>query len=375
MDNIDKNNIDKVINYSEKITQGVYNIELLINYAAEQGIEIADLYIQAFTDFKELEKKKSWTPEKEAEFWLVYTKISKLLKPVNVENIKFVENQEKEKEKESFFRRFWFKKPTIAKRVVRSYISITFAFIIITLSLQIYSITGSYLVSKVNETNKALLVLEKEYANLLLMGEDGDRKILMEKEAALIKIEELNNEMEARIGRLQEWIEIFDFNKRTSEKIIDSQSGPPGMFDATDHIQSNIFIIVSAKDNYEILNNTLNAFILPILYGILGALIFTLRSLKTDIQTIKYKIVSNKIKYLLHIAIGALAGLIINLFFTTNNINDEGIVSLSFSPHALSFVAGYSVEIIFNAMDKIINLINNSLARQESREEKINKGN
>jgi len=369
MSNITINNDEDFSNYTEKITKGIYNIELLINYAAEQGIKIRENYIQAFTNFKETEKNKTWTAEKEADFWIVYTKISKHIKPVSVEDIIFVENQENEKE--SYLRKFWFKKPTIAKRIVRTYIATTFIFIIITLGLQIYAITGSYLVRKVVESDKEIVAIEKELQNLILItnANESDHKAVMERENLMNTLEQRINETRARINHLNEWLIMFNvFNENNSESI--SSISTPSL-DESRFFKNNLIITV-AKDNYEILNTVLNAFILPILYGILGALIFTLRSLKTDIQSIKYKIVSNKIKYLLHIAIGALAGLIINLFFRTNSIDDDGIISLSFSPNALSFVAGYSVEIIFNAMDKIIVLINNSLTRQERKEEKIN---
>jgi hypothetical protein len=59
------------------------------------------------------------------------------------------------------------------------------------------------------------------------------------------------------------------------------------------------------------------------------------------------------IKYVLRIHLGALAGLAVGLFFVPEDTT-TAVLPISLSPLALAFLAGYSVEFFFSAMDRFI---------------------
>jgi hypothetical protein len=99
----------------------------------------------------------------------------------------------------------------------------------------------------------------------------------------------------------------------------------------------------------------IQSYILPLLYGLLGAIAYILRSLVKEIKEKSFT-QEMRINYLLRVFLGALAGLAIGWFFG----DIEGRVSAgisSLSPLALAFLAGYSVEVLFSVMDRFIDMI------------------
>ncbi len=93
----------------------------------------------------------------------------------------------------------------------------------------------------------------------------------------------------------------------------------------------------------------LQSYILPLLYGLLGAAIYVLRSLTREIEQVTYTS-SSDIEYGLRLALGALGGLGIGWFLTPEEFS--GIQSIS--PLALSFLTGYHIDLLFSVMDKFI---------------------
>lgn len=91
----------------------------------------------------------------------------------------------------------------------------------------------------------------------------------------------------------------------------------------------------------------LERYILPLLYGLLGAVFFVLRALSKELQDLTY-LPMTEINYRLRIPTGALAGLTISWFFTGDNL------SVGLSGFAMPFLTGYNVELLFVLMDKII---------------------
>ena len=97
-------------------------------------------------------------------------------------------------------------------------------------------------------------------------------------------------------------------------------------------------------------------YLFPLLYGLMGAIAFVLRSLSDRVRTVTY---SRKLNtgYSLRLQLGMLAGLAIGWFFKADGAS--GVASLS--PLALSFVGGYSVELFFFGLDRVINTFTDPL--------------
>jgi len=106
---------------------------------------------------------------------------------------------------------------------------------------------------------------------------------------------------------------------------------------------------VVAKVELELATSFVGGFLLPILYGMLGAIAFILRRLSAD-DYARDTARSLRNRFSLRVPIGALSGLAAGWLIQPSTAG----VAASLSPFALAFVAGYSAELVFTAMDRIV---------------------
>jgi hypothetical protein len=105
----------------------------------------------------------------------------------------------------------------------------------------------------------------------------------------------------------------------------------------------------------------MSAYILPMLYGLVGACAYILRSLSRDIQKITFT-KSSVIEYRLRLPLGMLAGIAVGWFLRPDS---EAADLAGIGPLALAFLAGYSVELVFLAMDRLIGAFGADSKRSE----------
>ena len=119
----------------------------------------------------------------------------------------------------------------------------------------------------------------------------------------------------------------------------------------------------------EFLLDILEIYLLPILYGLLGASVFVLRKIMHGISNATY---SPDRSYLLRLALGTLAGLIIGWFAFL--LPGQSALS-SISPMAMAFLVGYNIEIVFSAMDRGIDYLTKGDKKQKTKGEGGDNGN
>lgn len=96
----------------------------------------------------------------------------------------------------------------------------------------------------------------------------------------------------------------------------------------------------------------LQSYLLPILYGLLGAGTSVLRSLSRRIKNVTYS-EEVGIQHLLSVSLGALAGIVVGWFsFLIGNGTTTFLGSVS--PLAIAFLVGYNIELFFSRMDDAI---------------------
>ncbi|MDD9943628.1 MAG: hypothetical protein OXU20_21480, partial [Myxococcales bacterium] len=105
----------------------------------------------------------------------------------------------------------------------------------------------------------------------------------------------------------------------------------------------------------------MSGYFLPLLYGLLGACAFILRSISRQIRERTFSTTDSVVQYMLRLVLGGLSGIAVGWFLRPDDVGAE-IVS-SISPLALAFVAGYSVELLFTAMDTVIAAFTRSAPR------------
>jgi hypothetical protein len=114
----------------------------------------------------------------------------------------------------------------------------------------------------------------------------------------------------------------------------------------------------------EIVLDFLATYVLPALYGLLGACAFVLRQLSADIAELGF---ANdlRVRYTLRLNIGLLAGLAVGWFISPDQ-NASVIANLS--PLALAFVAGYGSDLLFAVLDRIVNAFSSPPPAQSAQE-------
>ncbi|RXH28940.1 hypothetical protein XH99_14125 [Bradyrhizobium nanningense] len=105
---------------------------------------------------------------------------------------------------------------------------------------------------------------------------------------------------------------------------------------------------IVAQVELDLATSFAGGFLLPLLYGMLGAIAFVLRRLSDE--TLSGVARTLKRRYSLRVPIGALSGLAAGWLLQPAT----GSVTASLSPFALAFVAGYSADLVFAAMDRIV---------------------
>jgi hypothetical protein len=91
-----------------------------------------------------------------------------------------------------------------------------------------------------------------------------------------------------------------------------------------------------------------SAWILPFLSGLLGAAVFLMR----DALDPRTATIGSTLS-IVRLAMGGIAGIIIGWFWTPTNATATGVGVVSSVPFGLAFVTGFSIEILFSALDRV----------------------
>ncbi len=340
----------------------VLRVKELIMYAAETGKEIEGTTRLSILEFsqKVIDKEK-WTTAEEDKFWEATSALSKELYPVTHTTLKAS------------------KKNEYGRRGVYLFVPITALLLVTLFWLQSVWVILNNVTTSIDENIKsrdsADLVLKESEFRVGLLEEKLQRKDLSkEEEGSVLKSIESEktkqseteqikttsiSELKSSTLILEKWV-LFKW-------LLTSARPPsPGLFDGKEEKERKRQEIGTWEEKKaekkEFWDKTLyiwakqviyglSAYVLPLICALLGSCAYILRSMLNKIKNLTYS-KELIIQYLLRLVLGALAGISIGWFFKPESTN-LGLVT-SISPLALAFLAGYSVELLFTAMDKII---------------------
>ncbi|HEY0916393.1 MAG TPA: YtxH domain-containing protein, partial [Solimonas sp.] len=92
------------------------------------------------------------------------------------------------------------------------------------------------------------------------------------------------------------------------------------------------------------------SWILPLLYGSLGAVVFLMR----NTHNVRTPFLDSS-DTLFRIAVGAIAGIVVGWFFSPDS--GSSIREMSVAPLGVAFLAGFSIEALFGLLDRAVNAI------------------
>lgn len=390
------------------IKRSVADAQILVAYLAyEAAIDIDDETVNTFIKAKYLMQQNKWTPEAEAEFLTKYDKMAKIIAPVTIESLRssMPASQISDLSTDK-------KKSSSAEKAVFRYRTGAIISLLVLLVAQIYWIMGAGLREDLKELSekRTQVVLEivrlkklKNYdefsrpdndPEMIRLENDSETQrqlfdsnyellqdwnsvwqaVLLnsvefkeemtpyvrekhEREMSLLEeeIKELKEELE-EIKELREELNEGFFPdekvREEKEKLLaakEKERKYEKLRIERDKAANKLFVSQVAAD-YVL--NALQVYFLPLLYGLLGAATYVLRTLSMEIKTLIYSY-DSEIRFRLRLSLGALGGMAIGWFLKP----DDADALASLSPMAIAFLVGYNVEVLFAVMDKFIEII------------------
>ncbi len=324
--------------------------ELLLAYSAEKGIMLDEEDIKSVIDIKDLIEKDSLTQEATTDFWLSYNIISRKIKPVSISSI--LASKEIKIESPGFISKFLDRRyhSSLAHVAVRRYMVFAVISMIVMLVLQIYALKGTTLLDSIHGWEKRQNEIEERFVELEMMTDDEGSNLSANREQSrlLIEIDELGEKINSSIILLESWLNAGSLfvsdpaeiatkvKTQTTEEIMDSS------------LDRQKILVMQEAINLTLI---LGLYILPLLYGLLGGVVFVLRVLVEEVKELVFSKEST-IKYTLRILLGAIFGLSIGLFWDDVQAQQTGFVA-SLSLLFVAFITGYSVEYLFFLIDRI----------------------
>lgn len=321
------------------LRRAVAEANLLLAYAAENGIEIERKVIETVVG-----AARPAGADSEADiaattrFWEAYGVVARAVHPVTSDSIEatMVRQGRRGITAPLLDRLFGPKLTTHAERSIYRFSIASFLVLVILLAVQMYWVIGNRL-----EAQSAQLVAEAEKLRdrqtvLRKASSNDDDPELMQLEAAG---EQLNLDLAIRVTALEEWNDIW----RALVPGIPQQAGED---DAS--VASPFSTMRKARLEASLAKECVELYLLPLLYGLLGSCLHVLRTLAAGIERRTH--VTGRL-YQVRIYTGGLTGLVIAWFGVGG---DAGSPLASLTPFALAFLAGYSVELLFAFMDRIV---------------------
>jgi len=344
------------------LENSVENALLLIMAASETAVSLDKSTINCVVEIKHSLENGSITTEQETEFWVAYQVITEAVYPITIDTVRATYERDKD-QKPGFFLLNRRKYIPLSRRCASNYKLISVLTLSLLIGIQIYWYIGWSIMEDIEIQTQTIRELEEELTAINL--QESSTKINdATKNIQHAQIEELKEEIrEHREWKNAAFHHLKNWNKTwSSMDLLTLQPWQEEAFETYSlAVQRHIEFVAAGNFLAAIVG-----YVLPILYGMIGACFFILRQLPKEIEERTFSI-NSYIGYNLRMAQGPLAGILVSYFFNadqpnTLNVtrNTSELISLdpslgSLSSLAIAFLAGYSVEFIFRFLDKALN--------------------
>jgi len=332
----------------ERFEDALHGAELLLDFAARNGVKNEKLGEKEFSAAatsiaatKEKYDAKLLTAQDRSAFYEVYWKLAQLMQPVSVNSIRDSYPSLGERKY-----RYWFFGPlewySRADLAVARWKRRAVVVLIALLVVQIFWVTGAAFIEGI----RALDTASKAGSVNPTPTPSADRAVQDEVRTE-VRRGTLNRLMQSwwQLCLLPPGVKALPFEK-TKDPSLQVATNASSLLECCSQVV-----------------NVLQVYILPLLYGLLGAHAYVLRELIRENRERVYRSESET-AYRMRIILGLLAGLAIGWFARPDPASAGMIAKLG--PFALSFLAGYSVEVLFSAMDKFVGAFGSASQQSKS---------
>lgn len=349
-----KRNSEQKSYVSPDIQKAITDGQKLISYIARQGELVLDPTLsQQVIEAKHKVAKGEWSEEDEASYLVCYDKLATLVHPVTVESIDSVVPADNAAPKSK----------TKAEKAVGFYRRCTLISLAVLILTQVYWLFG-------NDLRQNLQTIFDTRESTQLELDRADDPNSDNGKALTAKLEVDNQELDANYKWLIRWNSVwragstfdqglpeyfrkrYEVQKQNLEK--DPQANQQALEDLELHKSLHEVRIVFFENILaaDFILSAFQNYLLPLLYGLLGAFIYVLRELMREIKLLTYSF-DSEIRYRLRLTLGALGGMVIGWIMKS----DDASALASMQPMTLAFLMGYNVEVLFAIMDKVIDNI------------------
>ena len=332
------------------------NAEMLLGHAAQAGLDLKPELIDAIETARAKFGIQPWT-EIAKRFWPAYAQLCTLVKPVTALTLKASTGPELK---------------DVLLRYRRGAIWLMIILVPLSVVMFIDTSISNEIGDNIRDANGNVIKLHND---LITLSQVTDQHAAAQAHnASSVQTDPQSNDRDTILTRLQEFaaanrllysranllnhfvlnFEPDPFSSMSEQDRNDKFELPVPVTDipkaGTDKIRTYQMIRSYAKNVQQInllFYGAITAYILPILYALLGAHAYALRSLSE--QTIT-KTFSPSYAPVARLIIALIAGLVVGLF---NNFT-QGI---SLSPLAIAFLVGYAVEIFFSFLDAFLDTL------------------
>jgi hypothetical protein len=318
--------------------------DLLVGYLMREGVPIKPEVLMGLARGSAPDAG-GLTDQEKSIFYGAYSELAKLASPVTAESLRACSD-----ERAGTWKKWPWSTPqqlSLAERAVQRHHTWAFVALIVLLIVQIYWLIGASLISGIKQQNNDTGTEQSTPAAQTTSAEATTSNVQTSPAPAAAttaaSTDANESEEEARedthLWLLSVWSAVWKWVPDVYRYWFPNE-------DITSNARWELSI--SAKFVLDILQT----YLLPLLYGWLGAMAFVLRSLIAAVKFRTFRPQLN-VEYRLRVYLGLLAGLVIGWFMRSNgNSGELGVADLT--PAAVSFLAGYSVEILFSTMDRIV---------------------
>ena len=353
--------------------EAVREAQLLLYFASRQGIVVKDTIVAktlaaTYIGKEETRGGKS-TKQIEKEFWLAFRILAETVNPVTIESI--MATHDRRAIGKGILWLIAYKRP-LARWSVLLYSFFAIVTLAAVISLHIYWVVG---ISMIEETTKLDTEIEMivntmierrnhlESTDLTFPNYYNDNTFMSLQEKLsknALWSEGAHENLAKWIGILERLAVIFGISSAAEENQqlrAELRENPNEYLEKyrNEYLKQNKTNITAA----EFIVHALSTFIVPLLYGLLGAFAYVLREMAMEVRAFTFSHAS-RIRYNLRLALGLLAGIAVGFLISPDVVPGEdrttqpALPFVTIGPMALAFVAGYSVELVFALMDKIV---------------------
>ena len=336
---------------------------LLIKYAAESPKTLPEKITTPIADAWKAREDNAWTPDVSSKFWIAYSTLCDLLRPVTIETISASKPTVK-------YRPWIFfgdlVAVTQAQWTARLYRILLFILLALAIVLGFIASTSTKMSDDIKDLiTRGNTAVSETAANVATIKGDVDKMTPAVDNSLNLPLDDsrIGADTKIRITALREKLQdmyyISDMMYEREKGIVSitpfttiityetgNLSRLPNLEDGYANIQSYYQVrrAVSTSQQFVfILNNLYNA-IVPMLFGAIGACTYVLRLISDQIRESSFSATS-PVRHSVRVLLGALSGFAVGL---------GGIVTSAGLPAAaLAFVSGYAVEPVFATMDGI----------------------